>query len=162
MSISQRFKSGIVQFVITGAWSGLSPVSPGTVGSAAALVVWYVLSSCDLLPSSNVTVLMAVAISVIGTYTTYLHLKENPALEDPGYIVIDEWAGMFFALAPLSYQEPILIGLAFAVFRLLDITKPSIIGWADNREGAFGVMLDDVLAGILTAAIIVGTKMLLM
>jgi phosphatidylglycerophosphatase A len=77
---------------------------------------------------------------------------------DPSEIVIDEVAGQWVALLPLSYASwtmdmNILVMwpgwiAAFALFRLFDIWKPLIIGWADRRGDALGVMLDDIFAGI--------------
>jgi len=161
MSISQRVKSSIVDFIVTGGGSGLSPISPGTVGSVAALIFWYILSSSKVLFSPSAIILLAVTTSAIGVAATHLHLLRHPTIKDPGYIVIDEWAGMFFALTAVESDQPFFIVLAFALFRLLDITKPWIIGRAERCNGALGVMLDDIVAGILAGAIVAGTKLLL-
>jgi phosphatidylglycerophosphatase A len=48
---------------------------------------------------------------------------------------------------------------AFVMFRLLDITKPGPVGWADRQPGAFGIMADDVIAGVLAAAILFGLRL---
>jgi len=77
---------------------------------------------------------------------------------DPSEIVIDEVAGQWVALLPLSYgkldhgyEYPCDVAswiAAFVLFRLFDIWKPLVIGWADRRGDALGVMLDDIFAGI--------------
>ena len=72
--------------------------------------------------------------------------------EDPGWFVADEGAGMLLALAALPAATLPGVFLAFALFRALDIVKPWPISWADAQPGAFGVMLDDVLAGAIAAA----------
>jgi phosphatidylglycerophosphatase A len=74
---------------------------------------------------------------------------------DPGWIVIDEFAGQWIAMLPLIVW-PGVIGLiaAFGLFRLFDITKPGPVGWADRRHDAVGVMADDVIAGAIAAAIL--------
>ena len=80
---------------------------------------------------------------------------------DPSEIVIDEVAGQWIALWPLSFAATTrgidILAMwpgwvsAFVLFRLFDIWKPSLMGWADRRGDALGVMLDDVLAGIFAA-----------
>ena len=74
--------------------------------------------------------------------------------DDPGWITIDEIAGQLIALLPLG--RPSLPGLllAFGLFRLFDIWKPGPVGWADRQHGAFGVMADDVLAGLIAAGLL--------
>jgi len=72
--------------------------------------------------------------------------------EDPGWVVIDEAAGQSLALAAATGWVGVL--LAFALFRLFDITKPGPVGWADRQKGPFGVMADDVIAGAMAAAVI--------
>ena len=73
---------------------------------------------------------------------------------DPGWVVIDEFAGQFLAL--LALPRPSLPGVlsAFALFRLLDIAKPGPIGWADRQGGAGGIMGDDVIAGLIAGVLV--------
>jgi phosphatidylglycerophosphatase A len=68
--------------------------------------------------------------------------------------VIDEFAGQWIAMLPLATATPLGLLAAFALFRLLDITKPGPIGWADRQHGAAGVMADDLIAGAIAAGII--------
>ena len=70
-------------------------------------------------------------------------------------MVIDEGAGQLLALAALP-PAPTGWGilLAFLLFRLFDVTKPGPVGWADRQHGPFGIMLDDVMAGALAAALL--------
>ena len=77
---------------------------------------------------------------------------------DPGWVVIDEFAGQWLTL--LALPRPTLPGLivAFLLFRVLDIAKPGPIGWADRRAGPLAVMGDDVLAGVAGAAILVAVR----
>ena len=67
---------------------------------------------------------------------------------------MDEFAGQWIAL--LGLARPSLLGLAaaFLLFRLLDITKPGPIGWADRQGGPAGVMADDLIAGAIAAGIL--------
>jgi phosphatidylglycerophosphatase A len=88
-------------------------------------------------------------------------MTEGSDDHDPSEIVIDELVGQWIALMPLSFAAwnsdiPIHVMwpgwiAAFALFRLFDIWKPWIIGWADKRGDALGVMLDDVIAGVFAA-----------
>jgi phosphatidylglycerophosphatase A len=79
--------------------------------------------------------------------------------EDPGWFVADEGAGMLIALAALPAASWTGVLVAFALFRLLDIAKPWPISWADRQAGAFGVMLDDILAGAIVAAVLLALHM---
>ena len=70
-------------------------------------------------------------------------------VKDPQYIVIDEWVGMWIGLYLVEHS--ILWGIsAFFCFRIFDIFKPGPIGEMDKMDGGIGVMMDDVVAGILT------------
>jgi phosphatidylglycerophosphatase A len=92
----------------------------------------------------------AVLIGVAGWWAAGRVLDDRT--EDPGWFVADEGAGMLLALAALPAATLPGVFLAFALFRALDIVKPWPISWADAQPGAFGVMLDDVLAGAIAAA----------
>jgi phosphatidylglycerophosphatase A len=135
--------------------------APGTWGSLAALPVAlgiYWLGGVMLFALSIVVVFAA------GWWATAVETKGKED-HDPSEIVIDEVAGMWIALLPVmigaSHSGAGVLALwpgwvvAFAAFRLFDITKPGPVGWADRQHGPFGVMLDDVIAGVL-AALMVG------
>ena len=77
-----------------------------------------------------------------------------------GRIVIDEVAGQWLALIPLPL-DPGLYLLAFLAFRLFDILKPWPVGWADRRlPGAFGIMADDLLAGLYAGGLVFGVSLM--
>ena len=81
-------------------------------------------------------------------------LADRPT-EDPGWIVVDEAAGMLIALAGLPAGAGwVGVSLAFLLFRAFDIVKPWPVSWADRQHGATGVMLDDILAGAIAAALL--------
>jgi len=88
-------------------------------------------------------------------------MTEGADNHDPSEIVIDEVVGQWIALFPVFYGAS-HVGMnvlalwpgwvaAFVLFRLFDITKPGPVGWADRKDNATGVMLDDVIAGVLAA-----------
>ena len=73
---------------------------------------------------------------------------------DPGWVVIDEFAGQWLALFGLARASFAGLLAAFLIFRVLEIAKPGPIGWADRQHGAAGVMADDVIAGAIAACIL--------
>ena len=139
--------------------SGLSPVAPGTVGSAVALVLGMALLALEpaLLP-------LAAAVATMGGLWAVQACQPEG---DPGWVVIDEVAGLWIALLPLALLPPGAewnlpsLALAFLAFRALDILKPGPVGWADRQEGAAGIMADDVIAGLLAAGLVRVAQMLL-
>lgn len=75
-------------------------------------------------------------------------------IKDPGFIVIDETAGQAITLLAAGTNLWLYL-IGFALFRLLDISKPWPVGWADkNVKGGLGIMLDDILAGIIGGVIL--------
>ena len=122
---------------------GYLPLAPGTWGSLAALAFWYLI-----LPTiSSITfIVIIVIILVLGIYTSSI-TESVLDKKDPSIIVIDEWVGQWIAL--LFLPKLFVWGIvAFALFRLFDIWKPYPIHRLDNIKGGFGIMIDDVLAGI--------------
>ena len=144
-------------FFLTLGYSGLSPKAPGTVGTLVSLPLGMLIL---LYFDTNTLFLATVLISIIAikSINTY---EERSGNHDDQRIVIDELAGMWFALsvAPAfgvalnevtELQNGFLIQslLSFALFRYFDITKPSIIGKIDREaKGGIGVMGDDIIAG---------------
>jgi phosphatidylglycerophosphatase A len=82
------------------------------------------------------------------------------ATTDPSWVVIDELAGQWLAMATLSHPSPQGLAVAFVLFRILDISKIGPVGWADRRHNAAGVMGDDLVAGAIVAGLIWGIQML--
>ena len=119
--------------------------APGSWGSAVVL-------PCAWLGPLPCLVLAAIAFG-IGLWA--LTRLPADAAADPGWVVIDEAAGQLLALAALPAVTGLVgVALAFALFRLFDITKPGPVGWADRRHGPLGVMLDDVVAGVMAGGIL--------
>lgn len=143
-------------FIALGFGSGLMRPAPGTWGSLAACLLGYGL----FLGAGAVAISVAAALSsVIGIWAAdrYGALTQT---SDASQVVIDEFAGQWIALLPVVYMAPSswwAWALAFALFRLFDVVKPGPIGMLDRRlKGGVGVMADDVLAGIVSAAIVWG------
>lgn len=132
------------RFVATLGGAGLIRPAPGTWGSAVVLP----LALLGPLPC----LALALVVGVAGFWAATRVLHE--ASDDPGWFVADEGAGMLIALAALPAASWTGVLLAFALFRILDIAKPWPVSWADRQPGAWGVMLDDILAGVLAAAVL--------
>ena len=124
--------------------------APGTFGSLGALLIWWALLAPLPWP---VQLLVAVAYTLLSVWLTSVVMRRY-GVKDAPEIVADEVAGMWLALLALP-QSVLLALLAFSLFRVLDILKPWPIGWLDrNAPGAWGVMLDDVVAGLLTMVVL--------
>jgi|TARA_R110000851_G_scaffold58922_8_gene136531 phosphatidylglycerophosphatase A len=131
--------------------------APGTWGSLAALPVAWALHLAGGPALLFAGILLSFA---LGWWATHLETK-GKANHDPSEIVIDEVAGQWLAFLPVSigasHAGADLLSLwpgfvfSFIAFRFFDITKLGPIGWADRRNDAFGVMLDDIVAGFAAA-----------
>ena len=136
----------LARLVASGFGSGFFPVAPGTAGSLAALAL-----AAAMLWAAPALLPVAAALAMFGGLWA-VHAASGQG--DPGWVVIDEFAGQWIALLPLAHASPAGLLLGFLAFRLLDIAKPGPIGWADRQGGAVAVMADDVLAGAAAAAIV--------
>jgi phosphatidylglycerophosphatase A len=129
---------------------GWLPYVPGTWGSLLGLILWRL--SWSWLPYPFFVLITCVA--VLLAYLTVHALRDHLEEHDPSWIVIDEVVGMWISLWG-AQQNNWIGGLAFFIFRVLDIKKPGWIGVLDQRyKNAFGVVFDDVLAGLFTAFIL--------
>jgi phosphatidylglycerophosphatase A len=139
----------IASFVATFFGIGRAPFAPGTIASFVALpFAWLILFKLG--PTALVAAsLIAFA---IGVWACDLHARKT-GVADPSECVIDEVAGQWLAcaVAPLS---PLGFTIAFALFRLFDITKVWPVSEGEKLKGGWGIMVDDMLAGGLAALII--------
>tara|TARA_B110000503_G_scaffold110953_1_gene166028 strand:- start:28 stop:540 length:513 start_codon:yes stop_codon:yes gene_type:complete len=142
--------------------SGLAPVASGTFGSLAALpFVWLLMQL-----SMPLALLLCIALFFLGAATgRVLGLRMNEP--DHGAIVVDEVVGVALAIL-LPYwllagwvSAYVFVIAGFAVFRAYDILKPWPVSYFDSHwKNAWGVMLDDVLAGFMAAAVVVASVIL--
>lgn len=134
--------------------SGYAPKAPGTVGSITALPFAWLIAEYS---GFTGLIIATVVVTMVGIWAANAYMAVAGE-KDPGPVVIDEVAGMWLTLLPisatLSWQGVLL---AFILFRLFDILKPWPISWVDiSVPGGLGVMLDDILAGIAAAACLYG------
>jgi phosphatidylglycerophosphatase A len=131
------------RFLALGLGSGLAPFAPGTFGTLAAIPLYLLLE-----PLSLAYYLIAViAAFILGIWLCDVTARQLEVHDHPG-IVWDEFVGYWITMimAPAGWQW---IAVGFVLFRLFDILKPWPIRWIDKKVGGgFGIMLDDVLAGI--------------
>ncbi len=139
-----------VNLLAFGLGSGLSPVAPGTAGSLVGLA--FAWGTMEL--SMTVRILVTIALILGGVWLCGESARRIAVHDHPG-IVWDEIAGIYLALlvAPPSIW---VWALAFGLFRLFDIWKPWPIRDLDHRlKGGLGIMLDDLVAALYTALILV-------
>jgi phosphatidylglycerophosphatase A len=130
-------------FLATVAYCGYFPIAPGTVGSAAGLVVYLLVWWTH---SPLVEVGLIVVTFAIGTWAA-THAERYFGAIDPGPVVIDEVLGMLVTLAfiPVGVSGA-LVG--FFLFRVFDVIKPYPANRLEKYHGGFGIMADDFAAGV--------------
>jgi len=135
---------------------GWIPVAPGTFASAAAVLAGALLVILGW-QAVSIAALLATA---IGIWACGLHARKV-AIYDPSECVLDEVAGQWFTLIPVAIEmrggdwRPYVMG--FFLFRLFDILKPWPIAAAERLPGGFGIMMDDVLAGLVAGVLLYGS-----
>lgn len=163
----------VVYWLGIGLGSGLPKTAPGTWGSVGGWLVGLPVMYVGFLPFCIMTLIA----NVVGVWICG-HTSKLMGVHDDPHIVWDEWAGMWIAMLPIAYfyhmsfacdgvcdkavkavqltQEYSLLitGVAFILFRFFDIIKPFPIKWADTKvSGGLGIMLDDILAGVMVVMI---------
>jgi phosphatidylglycerophosphatase A len=132
--------------------AGRSPKAPGTVGSLAALpFAWLLVATVGAMG----LLIAAALVFAIGVWASAHHARTLGS-GDPGEIVVDEVVGQWIAVLALPL-DPLAYAVAFVTFRVFDIAKPWPIRLADEKlKGGFGIMADDVLAGLAALAVSTG------
>ena len=135
-----------IHFFAYGFGSGAVPKAPGTAGTLVAVIMYLLLPQIS--PLIYVSLLL---ISFVFGVWICGKTAQDIGIKDPSGIVWDEFVGYWITMfmAPSGW---IWVIIGFVLFRLLDIVKPWPIKWADKQiGGGMGIMLDDVLAGIMAA-----------
>ncbi len=147
------------KIIATGFGSGYSPFAPGTAGTlVACLLLWLLRLVFPVQFSGGWP--QAHWLLLLITLFFFLGVKAANKLEaiwgsDPSKVVVDEMAGVWIAMlgVPLSLLN---LAAAFVLFRVFDIWKPLGIRKMENLKAGWGVMMDDVLAGIYSALVLHG------
>lgn len=138
-----------VHFLAFGLGSGASPWAPGTMGTLAAIPFWYLLAQLPLVTY----LLLVLAAFALGCWLCQ-RTSDDIGVHDHGGIVWDEFVGYWVTMiaAPVT---PLWALVGFVLFRIFDIWKPWPIRWADKQvHGGFGIMLDDLIAGLFAALVL--------
>jgi phosphatidylglycerophosphatase A len=135
-----------VAFVLA-TWFGLgfSPIAPGTVGTIAALPLYFALRG-----GGPIAILVAaIALMFAGIWAAGI-VAEHTGKHDPQIVVVDEVAGVLVALAfaPHGFKG---VATAVIAFRIFDMTKPFPARAAERLPGGWGIVIDDIVAGIWAA-----------
>jgi phosphatidylglycerophosphatase A len=130
------------RLVATGFFSGYSPFAPGTAGSAVGLLLFVPLAWASL-PAQ---VAFCVGLFFLGVFASG-HVARRVGLEDPGIVVVDEVLGMWLSILGLPFT-PVVALPGFLLFRALDIVKPYPAAELEHLPGGWGIMADDVAAGL--------------
>lgn len=136
-------------WVATVAGVGFFPILPGTVGSAVAVAL---VAALDTMPLNNVgrsasLTLLVVLIFFLGVWAAG-QSERFFGRTDPGYVVIDEVAGQMLAFLLFPHASWKLLLAGFVLFRVFDISKPFPAGRAERLPGGWGIMVDDLIAGV--------------
>lgn len=154
----------VVYWLGIGLGSGLPRRAPGTWGTVGGLIIAIPLMSLGFIPFLIITILSCVVgVWICGRSSELMNVHDDP------HIVWDEWSGIWITLLPFSYLSVstasfwqditqslsiLSLAVAFILFRFFDIIKPPPIGWADEKvAGGLGIMLDDIIAGIMAAIV---------
>lgn len=134
------------RFIATGFFSGNLPGAPGTFGTLVGVVLMII---CPWLTSWWAILVL----SVVGIITTSYE-ESWTGIKDEQKIVIDEIAGLMITFVGIDVINWQLILIGFILFRFFDILKPFPIKQSQKLPSAWGVMLDDILAGLASSVVL--------
>ncbi len=140
----------INRLIATAFGLGYSPIAPGTMGAIGGIAV-YLLIINSLSQVNMILGLLIILFLCLGIIAS--NKLESEWGKDPSKIVIDEVVGVWIALLFIPSEWQYTLG-AFLLFRFFDIVKPLYIKRAEKLKGGWGVMFDDVLAGIYANIVI--------
>lgn len=137
----------IIKTVSTFFYIGYLPFIPGTFGSIAGILLFYLIKD-----SLSVYMLFTLLLIILG-FLVCTEAEKILNKKDSRYIVIDEVCGMLLSLIFVPYDIKLVV-IAFILFRILDSLKPFPAGRLQDLRGSPGVMLDDIVAGLYTNIVI--------
>lgn len=147
VKIPPAYLKNPLHFLSLGFGSGLVPFAPGTFGTLAAIPVYLLASSLTLLPYLFIVLVTFTLGVFLCSYTS-----RALGVHDHSGIVWDEIVGYLITMIAVPVELWLIVA-GFLLFRLFDIVKPWPIRWVDTHlHGGFGIMFDDVLAGIFALA----------
>jgi len=164
--------SPLATLLSIGLGTGLSPFAPGTAGSVLGLAAAWILSRgfSTTLPSLTAAVGLLMSGLIVGFVGVPASTRTARALQakDPGCIVIDEIAGQLLASAavplfryPSARAEALAWAGSFFLFRLFDVWKPGVVARLQDLPEGWGIVADDIAAGLLAAGCVAAAALLL-
>lgn len=144
-----NFKEKLILFAATGGFVGKIPFAPGTFGTLVGIpFAWVLVFMPGAYHGVYMTALMLVAVYIAD------HAEKILKKKDPGCIVIDEIAGFVIAMSMVPVKVSTLVA-GFFIFRFFDVLKPFPARYFEqNFSGGAGVVLDDIMAGVLSALVL--------
>jgi len=132
----------LARVVATAFGAGLSPVAPGTAGSAVGVLLFWPLASRPWAwQAAACAIVTVVGIAAAGRVAGLV------GLEDPGLVVVDEVAGQWLTLIALPFTPAVVLA-GFVLFRVMDVVKPWPARSLEHLPGGYGIMADDIAAGV--------------
>lgn len=145
---SQYSNHKLSLLIATGGLVGFIPPCPGTYGALQGLLLYGLLKFLPLWQH----LIIALMLTLLGIISSEILVK-NSSKKDPDEVIIDEIAGAY--LACLGKENIMELTLVLIVFRIIDIKKPFPLKNLEKLRGGLGIMLDDVLAGIITNILVI-------
>ncbi len=130
--------------IATSGYSGFFPIAPGTVGSAVGLGLWALARSGGAGVAGELAI--AASLLVVGAWAA-TRAERHLGMTDPGPVVIDEVMGMCVTMVAAPFTWPAALA-GFFLFRAFDIVKPPPARQLEACHGGWGIMLDDLAAGV--------------
>jgi phosphatidylglycerophosphatase A len=140
----------VARMIATWFYCGYAPKAPGTVGSAAAIVIAFGLR--DFISPIGFGAL-GVLLAIPGIWAADVTARDLK-LKDPGIVVVDEVVGEWITLAGATTYNWKAWVLAFALFRIFDIWKPPPVRQLEKLPGGWGIVADDAMAGVYGALVL--------
>jgi len=132
---------------------GRVPKAPGTMGALGAIPL-YLLAARE---GRAGVALAAVVVTAVGVWASHVVAAES-GVEDPQFVVVDEVAGLLVTMVPVRDVSLPAIIVGFVLFRAFDILKPWPVRRFEELPGGWGIVMDDVAAGVLGAAVMAGLR----
>lgn len=134
---------GLARVIGTFGYAGHFPIAPGTLASAVGVGLAFALRDLPLF-----YVLVMIGITLVG-FVAAGQVEKMEGKKDPGCVVIDEVSGMMISLLGIPLSWPVII-VGFFLFRAFDMFKIYPANKLEDMGGGFGIMADDIAAGIYT------------
>jgi phosphatidylglycerophosphatase A len=132
---------------------GLVPRAPGTAGALGAIPLYWLA----IRGGRGGVGATAIVVTLAGVWASSLVAREL-GKKDPQLVVVDEVAGMLVTMLPVGELSWRAVAVGFVVFRVLDVTKPWPIRRFERLPGGWGIVLDDVVAGVFGATVLTALR----